>query len=178
MKSFIHSMTLLQAHNSHKFALGLENGIVKTYSFDEKSRDISPYLDIKEHEKALTFIYGLRNGNLVTCSTDKLLKIISIPKSFFKNYVVVQILQCAPDSFYYQTVIEMNETNLIAGDWKNIVISKQNKKETNSQEHGYIELNRIAINNRITALLQVDDGVFVSAHYGIATTLKILKFLI
>lgn len=164
INEFIHSLTMLKAHNSQKFAVALESGLVKVYNFDEKSGEISPYLDIKEHEKALTYVLGLKNGNLLTCSMDRFIKIINIPKSFFKNYSVVQSLECGPNSFYYQTAIEMTDGNLVAGDWKNIVIWKPAKKPQDSE---YIEINRIVINNRTTALLQVDDGIFVSAHYGL-----------
>ena len=167
MSEFIHSISILKAHNFQKFAVGLESGLVKIYSLDEKSGNINLYLDIKEHTTALTYVFGLENGNLVTCSTDKFMKIIKIPKGFFKNYSVVQTIQCAPDSFYFQTAIEMTDGNLIAGDWKNIVIFKPDKKG-NSDDYQYQELNKIVINNRVTALIQVDDGIFVSAHYGLA----------
>lgn len=167
IKEYIHSIAQLKAHNLQKIAIGLESGLVKVYTFDEKSGDITPFLDIKEHEKALTYILGLNNGNFLTCSLDKTIKIINIPKSFFKNYSVVQTLLCAPDSFYFQTAIEMTDGNLIAGDWKNIVIWKPTKKKGNNNDYEYEELNKIVINNRVTALLQVDDGIFVSAHYGI-----------
>ena len=167
IKEFIHSIAKLKAHNVQKFAAGLESGQVKIYSFDEKSGDISHYLDINEHSKALTYVLGLNNGNLLTCSIDKTIKIISIPKSFFKNYSVLQTIQCAPDSFYFQTAIEMTDCNIIAGDWKNIVIWEPSIK-SGSNDVEYKELNKIVINNRATALLQVDDGIFVSAHYGIS----------
>ena len=164
LNEFIHSISLLKAHNSQKFALALESGTAKIFSFDEKSGDISPFLDIKEHDKSLTYVYGLKNGNLLTCSMDRFIKIINIPKSFFKSYSVVQTIECAPNSFYYQTAIEMADGNLIAGDWKNIVIWRPTKK---GQDIEYIEMNRIVINSRTTALLQIDDGIFVSAHYGL-----------
>ena len=167
MKEFIHSLTKLKAHNAQKFALGLENGLTKIYSFDEKTGEISHYLDINEHTKAITYVQGLNNGNLVTCSIDKALKIINIPKAFFKNYSVIQTIQCAPDSFYFQTAIEMTDGNLIAGDWKNIIIWQPSKK-SGSNDYEYTELNKIVINNRVTALIQVDDGIFVSAHYGLS----------
>ena len=168
IQEFIHSIALLKSHNSQKFAAGLESGVVKVYSLDDKSGDVSLYLDIKEHATALTYVLGLNNGNLLTCSTDKLMKVIKIPKGFFKTYSVAQTIKCAPDSFYYQTAIEMTDGNLIAGDWKNIVIFKPIKKSQNNEDIEYEELNKIIINNRVTALLQVDDGIFVSAHYGIA----------
>ena len=167
VKEYIHSLAQLKAHNTQKFAIGLESGLVKVFSFDEKSGEIALFLDIKEHEKAITYILGLNNGNFLTCSVDKTIKIINIPKSFFKNYSVAQTLQCGPDSFYFQTAIEMTDGNLIAGDWKNIVIWKPTKKKGNNNDYEYEELNKIVINNRVTALLQVDDGIFVSAHYGI-----------
>ena len=168
IQEFIHSITLLKSHNSQKFAAGLETGLVKIYSIDDKSGEISSYLDIKEHGLALTYVLGLNNGNLLTCSVDKFLKIIKIPKGFFKTYYVAQTIKCAPDSFHFQTAIEMTDNNLIAGDWKNIVIYKPVKKGGSNEDFEYEELNKIVINNRITALLQVDDGIFVSAHYGIA----------
>ena len=167
LKEFIHSLTKLKSHNAQKFALGLESGLVKVYSFDEKTGDISLYLDIKEHTKALTYVLGLNNGNLLTCSIDRDIKIINIPKAFFKNYSVIQTIQCASDSFYFQSAIEMTDGNLIAGDWKNIVIWQPTKK-AGSNDYEYTELNKIVINNRVTALIQVDDGIFVSAHYGLA----------
>ena len=168
MNEFIHSIANLKAHNSQKFAVGLESGLVKIFSIEEKSGLINLYLDIKEHTTALTYVLGLNNGNLVTCSTDKFMKIIKIPKGFFKTYSVVQTIQCAPDSFYFQNAIEMTDGNLIAGDWKNIIIYKPGKKSGNSEDFEYEELNKIVINNRVTALLQVDDGIFVSDHYGLA----------
>ena len=168
IQEFIHSIAMMKSHNYQKFAAGLENGLVKIYSIDDKSGDISLYLDIKEHATALTYVLGLNNGNILTCSTDKFMKIIKIPKGFFKNYYVVQTIKCAPDSFYFQTAIEMTDGNLIAGDWKNIVIYKPIKKSGSNEDIEYEELNKIIINNRTTALLQVDDGIFVSAHYGLA----------
>ena len=167
LKEFIHSIAKLKGPNSQKFAAGLESGTVKIYSFDDKSGEISHYLDIKEHEIALTYVLGLNNGNLLTCSTDKTIKIIKINKGIFKTYNVIQTIKCAPDSFYFQTAIEMTDGNLIAGDWKNIVIYKPVKKNPGKEDIEYEELNKIVMNNRITALLQVDDGVFVSACYGI-----------
>ena len=166
LQEFIHSIAKLKAHNSNKFALGLESGAVKIYTFDEKSGDISNFLDFKEHQTALTYVLGLSNGNLLTCSTDKTIKIIGLPKSFFKTYIISQVFQCAPDSFYFQTAIEMTDGNIIAGDWKNIVILQPQKKK-GSDDIEYSQLNNIIINNRTTALLQVDEGVFVSAHYGL-----------
>jgi hypothetical protein len=143
---------------------------VKLYSFDEKSGEISSQSEIKEHEKAITTVLGLNNGNLLTCSQDKTLKIINIPQksivNLFKSYSVLQVLQCKPDSFFFITAIEMNDGNIIAGDWKNIMIYKPFKKEGN-EGYEYREINQIVINNRTTALLQVDDGVFISAHYMI-----------
>ena len=171
LKDFIHSIALIKFQNSQKLAVGLESGIIKVYNFDEKSGDISSHCDIKEHEKPLTRVLGLNNGNLLTCSQDKTLKIINFPQkslaSLFKNYSVVQVLQCKPDAFYFITAIEMSDGNIIAGDWKNIIIYKPFKKEGNNEGFEYKEMNQIVINNRTTALLQVDDGVFISAHYNI-----------
>ena len=170
LKDFIHSMTLIKSQNSQRIAVGMESGIVKIYNFDEKSGEISLHCDIKEHEKPLTRVVGLNNGNLLTCSQDKTLKIINFPQktfaSLFKNYSVLQILQCKPDAFYFISAIEMSDGNIIAGDWKNIIIYKPFKKE-GSEGFEYKEMNQIVINNRTTALLQVDDGVFISAHYNI-----------
>ena len=171
LKEFIHSITILKSPNPQKLAVGLENGVVKIYSFDEKSGEISSYCDIKEHEKAITAVLGLNNGNLLTSSQDKTVKIINIPQksfaSLFKNYSVLQTLQCKPDAFYFTSIIEMTDGNIIAGDWKNIIIWKPFKKEGNNDGYEYKEINQIVINNRTTALLQVDDGVFISAHYNI-----------
>ena len=153
MKEFIHSLTKLKAHNAQKFALGLESGLVKVYSFDEKTGDISLYLDIKEHTKAITYLLGLNNGNLLTCSIDKDIKIINIPKAFFKNYSVVQTIKCAADSFYFQSAIEMTDGNLIAGDWKNITIWQPTKK-SGSNDCEYTELNKIVINNRVNSAVR------------------------
>ena len=170
LKDFIHSISLIKLQNSQKFAVGLESGLVKVYSFDEKSGDISSHCDIKEHEKAITIVLGLNNGNLVTCSQDKTLKIINFPQkslvTLFKNYTVLQVLNCKPDAFYTISCIEMSDGNIIAGDWKNIIIYKPFKKE-GSEGFEYREINQIVINSRTTALLQVDDGVFISAHYNI-----------
>ena len=172
LKEFIHSMSILKSHNSQKFAVGLENGIAKIFSFDEKSGEISSYCDVKEHEKSITTVVGLNNGNLLTCSQDKTLKIINIPQksitTLFKNYSVLQVLQCKSDAFYVLAAIEMTDGTLIAGDWKNIIIWRPFKKEGSNEGFEYRELNQIVINDRTTALLQVDDGVFISAHYGIS----------
>ena len=169
LNELIHSLTKLKGPNSQKFAVGLESGTVKIYSFDDKSGEISSYLDIKEHATALTYVLGLNNGNLLTCGTDKLMKIIKITRGIgiFKTYNVIQTLKCSPDSFYFQTAIEMTDGNLIAGDWKNIIIYKPTQKIPGKDDIEYEELNKIVMDNRITALLQVDDGVFVSACYGI-----------
>ena len=171
LKELIHSISLLKSTGTQRFAVGLENGIVKIYTFDEKTGEISPSFDIKEHEKAITIVLGLNNGNLLTCSQDKTIKIINVPHkslvTLFKNYSVLQTLQCKPDSFYFIAAIEMTDGNIIAGDWKNIIIWKPFKKEGNNEGFEYKELNQIVINDRTTALLQVDDGIFISAHYGI-----------
>ena len=171
LKEFIHSISRLKSSGSQKIAVGLENGIVKIYSFDEKSGEISSYCEIKEHEKAITTVLGLNNGNLLTCSQDKTIKIINIPQkslvNLFKNYSVLQVLQCKPDAFYFITAIEMTDGNIVGGDWKNIIIWKPFKKEGSNEGFEYREINQIVINNRTTALLQVDDGVFISAHYNI-----------
>ena len=172
LKEFIHSMSLLKSHNCQKFAVGLESGVVKIYSFDEKSGDISSYCEIKEHEKAITTVLGLNNGNLLTCSQDKTAKLINIPQksitTLFKSHSIMQVLKCKPDAFYFLTAIEMTDGNIIAGDWKNIIIWKPFKKEGNNEGFEYKELNQIVLNNRTTALLQVDDGIFISAHYSIS----------
>ena len=171
LKEFIHSITLLKAANSQRLAVGLENGIVKIFSFDEKSGEISSQSEIKEHEKSVTTVLGLNNGNLLTCSQDKSLKIINIPQkslvNLFKSHSVLQVLQCKPDAFYFITALEMTDGNIIAGDWKNIMVYKPFKKEGNNEGYEYKEINQIVINSRTTALLQVDDGVFISAHYNI-----------
>jgi len=171
LKELIHSISLLKSAGTQRFAVGLESGIVKIYSFDEKSGEISSYCDIKEHEKSITTVLGLNNGNLLTCSQDKTVKIINIPQkslaTLFKNYSVLQTLQCKPDAFYFTAIIEMTDGNLIGGDWKNIIIWKPFKKEGNNEGFEYKEINQIVTNTRTTALLQVDDGVFVSAHYNI-----------
>ena len=171
LKELIHSISLLKSPGIQRFAVGLENGIVKIYSFEEKSGDISFSFDIKEHEKAITVVLGLNNGNLLTCSQDKTVKIINVPQkslaTLFKNYSVLQTLQCKVDSFYFIAAIEMTDGNIIAGDWKNIIIWKPFKKDGNNEGFEYKEINQIVINERTTALLQVDDGVFISAHYGI-----------
>ena len=171
LKEFIHSISIIKSQNSQKIAVGLESGLVKVYSFDEKSGEISSHCEIKEHEKAITIVLGLNNGNLATCSQDKTLKIIHFPQktltTLFKTYTVLQKLDCKPDAFYFTSLIEMTDGNLIGGDWKNIIIWKPHKKEGNNEGFEYTELNQIVINNRVTALLQVDDGVFISAHYNI-----------
>ena len=171
LKEFIHSITLIKSPNSQRLAVALENGVVKVFSFDEKSGEISSQCEIKEHEKPVTTVLGLNNGNLLTCSQDKTLKIINIPQksivNLFKSHSVLQVLQCKPDAFYFITAIEMTDGNIIAGDWKNIMIYKPFKKEGNNEGFEYKEINQIVINSRTTALLQVDDGVFVSAHYNI-----------
>ena len=43
----------------------------------------------------------------------------------------------------------MTDNNLIAGDWKNIVIYKPVKKGGSNEDFEYEELNKIVINNRI-----------------------------
>ena len=171
LKEFIHSISLLKSQGTQRFAVGLENGIVKIYSLDEKTGEISQTAEIREHEKAITIVLGLNNGNLLTCSQDKTLKIINVPQksivSLFKSHSVLQVLQCKPDAFYFITAIEMTDGNIIAGDWKNIIIWRPFKKEGNNEGFEYREINQIVINNRTTALLQVDDGVFISAHYSL-----------
>ena len=171
VKEFILSMSLIKSSGAQKFAVGLENGIVKVFSLNENSGEISQDFEIKEHEKSITAVLGLNNGNLITCSQDKNLKVIRFPQnsliSIFKNYTVDQVLQCKPDAFYFTSVIEMNDCNIIVGDWKNIIIYKPFRKEGFNEGFEYREINQIVINNRTTALLQVDDGVFISAHCNI-----------
>ena len=144
--------------------------INKVFTFNDSTGDLSPDFDIKEHDKSITAVLGLNNGNLITCSQDKTLKVIYFPQkshvSIFKNYSVIQVLQCKPDSFYFTCIIEMSDGNIVAADWNNILIWKPFKKD-NSNEYEYREINQIVISTRTTALLQVDDGVFISAHYNI-----------
>ena len=170
LKEFIHSVSPIKLSGVQKLAVGLENGIVKVFTFNDNTGDISSDFDIKEHDKAITAVLGLNNGNLITCSQDKTLKVIYFPQksivSILKNYSVIQVLQCKPDSFYFTCIIEMNDGNIVAADWNNIFIWKPFKKD-NSNEYEYREINQIVISTRTTALLQVDDGVFISAHYNI-----------
>ena len=116
VKEFILSMSLIKSSGAQKFAVGLENGIVKVFSLNENSGEISQDFEIKEHEKSITAVLGLNNGNLITCSQDKNLKVIRFPQnsliSIFKNYTVDQVLQCKPDAFYFTSVIEMNDLNI------------------------------------------------------------------
>ena len=170
LKEFIHSVSPIKLSGTQKLAVGLENGIVKVFSFNDTTGDLSSDFDIKEHDKAITAVLGLNNGNLITCSQDKTLKVINFPQkslvSIFKNYSVMQVLQCKPDSFYFTCIIEMSDGNIVVADWNNIIMWKPFKKD-NSNEYEYREINQIVINTRTTALLQVDDGVFISAHYNI-----------
>ena len=170
LKEFIHSVSPIKLSGVQKLAVGLENGIVKVFTFNDSTGDLSPDFDIKEHDKAITAVLGLNNGNLITCSQDKTLKVIYFPQkslvSIFKNYSVIQVLQCKPDSFYFTCIIEMSDGNIVAADWNNILMWKPFKKDNNN-EYEYREINQIVVSTKTTALLQVDDGVFISAHYNI-----------
>ena len=59
----------------------------------------------------------------------------------------------------------MNDGTLITGDWKNIIIYKNNNNE-------YKQINQIAIGNKITSLLTINENIFVAACYD----LRMIKF--
>ena len=196
--SIVRCMTLLkdnEGNYTNKFATGLESGKINIYYYDKKTNKIYLDYDIKEHNKAITFITALKGGRIITCSQDSTMKIIeetlaySYLLSFWKRYYVIQTLtKHNIDKFkVFQPVCvtEMNHNTLISGDWSTIIFwklikksEKKNKKKVknfsfdlidynkNKYEYYYEIFKEINVPTSVTSLLNIDNKTFISAHYG------------
>ena len=182
-------------NNTNKFATGLENGNINIYYFDKNTNKIYLDFEIKEHTKAVTYITGLKGGRILTCSQDNTMKLIeetlsySYLLSFWKRYYVIQTFTKPNTDKYniFQPVcaLEMNNNTIISGDWTNITLwklvkktEKKHKKKIknfsfdlmdynkNKYEYYYEIYKEIGISSSVTALLNIDNKTFISAHYG------------
>ena len=196
--SIVRSMTLLkdkEGNYTNKFATGLESGKINVYYFDKRSNKIYLDFEIIEHNKAITFLTGLKGGRIITCSQDNTMKIIeetlaySYLLSFWKRYYVIQtITKPSFDKlkiFQPVCVTEMNHNTLVSGDWNTITLwklikksEKKNKKKVKNFSFDLIDYNKnkynyiyelykeINIPTSVTSLLNIDNKTFLSAHYG------------
>ena len=196
----VNSLTVLRDFNGkdlNRFAAGLNNGNINIYSYDPKKNQIYLDFEIKEHKESITYITCLHNGRLLTCSQDGTMKLIEETNSYFlsfwRRYYLIQTLAKPKkddfDIFKPVSVIELNNTTLVSGDWKHIIIWKlkknnkisNNKKEIvnngfdisdyNNNKYSYLYEIDFAydISTNITALLKIDKKSFISASYGSST---------
>jgi hypothetical protein len=184
---------------TNRFAAGLEDGTINIYYIDPKTNNIYLDFDIKEeHTKAVTNIICLHNGRLLTCSQDSTMKLFeetisySYLLSFWKRYYVIQTMT-KPETdkakqFQPTCAIEMSVNTLVSGDWNNItlwkLIKKTDKKpkkkiknfsfdmmDYNKNKYGYYYeiYKEISVTTSVTSLLNIDNQIFISAHYGSST---------
>ena len=196
----VNSLTVLKDYNGkvlNKFACGLNNGNINIYSYDPKKKHIYLDFEIKEHIESVTYITCLHDGRLLTCSQDGTMKLIEETNSYFlsfwRRYYLIQTLTRQKkddfDIFKPVSVIELNNTTLVSGDWKHIIIwkLKKNNKILNNKEkiitngfdvndynnNKYSYLYEIDfeydISTNVTALLKIDKKTFISASYGSST---------
>ena len=196
----VNSLAVLRDFNGkalNKFAAGLNNGNINIYSYDPKKNRIYLDFEIKEHTESVTYITCLHDGRLLTCSQDGTMKLIEETNSYFlsfwRRYFLIQILTRPKtdnfDIFKPVSVIELNNTTLISGDWKHIIIwkLKRNNKIANNKEkivstgfdvndynnNKYSYLYEIDyeydVSTNVTALLKIDKNSFISTHYGSGT---------
>ena len=186
-----------EGNNTNKFATALDNGNINVYYFDKKYNKIYLDYEIKEHTKAVTFITGLKGGRILSISQDNSMKIIeetlsySYLLSFWKRYYVIQSL-IKPNADKYNIfqpvcAVEMNVNTLVSGDWNTILVWKLIKKSehkskkkiknfsfdlmdynNNKYAYKYEIYKEINISSSVTALLNIDNKTFISAHYGLS----------
>ena len=187
-----------EGNYTNKFATGLENGKINVYYFDKKRNTIYLDYEIKEHTKAITYLTSLKGGRILSCSLDSTIKLIeetvaySYLLSFWKRYYVIQTMTKPEVDKYKQfqptCAIEMSVNTLVSGDWNNItlwkLIKKTDKKpkkkiknfsfdlmDYNKYKYGYYYeiYKEIGVTTSVTSLLNIDNKIFVSAHYGPST---------
>ena len=195
----VNSLTVLRDFNGkvlNKFAAGLNNGKINIYCYEPKKNNIYLDFEIKEHTESITYITCLHDGRLLSCSQDGSMKLIEETNSYFlsfwRRYYVIQTLTRPQkddfDIFKPVSVIELNNTTLISGDWKHIIIWKLKKKKIsnnkekiitngfdakdyNTNKYSYLyEIDyEYDISTNVTALLKIDKNSFISASYGSST---------
>ena len=107
-------------------------------------------IEIKEHSNLINFIAQLKNGNLISCSSDETIKIF---KLFDDNsYKVEQTLN--EHKLYVKKVIELNNNFLVSSSLdRTLIIWEKNENENYiikfMIEEGYYADNILEINEHI-----------------------------
>ena len=140
------------------FASSSSDGELTIY--DKKT--FNSKLVIYEHYTALYYFTQLKNGNIITCSGDKTMKIIELNND---TYNVIQTINC--DSPIYK-VIEIN--NLISVSNKGLMQIWEKNKLNNI----YYNVTNVIIQKTYSScnILQISNNEIVTASRGD----KILKF--
>ena len=183
---------------NNKFATGLEDGKINIYYYDKKRNKIYLDFEIKEHTKAVVHLTSLKGGRILSCSLDNTMKLIeetvaySYLLSFWKRYYVIQTMTKSETDKYKQfqptCAIEMSVNTLVSGDWNNITLWKLIKKvdkkpkkkiknfsfdmmDYNKNIYGYYYeiYKEISVTTSVTSLLNIDNQIFIAAHYGSST---------
>ena len=148
--SIVHCLTLLkdnEGNYTNKFATGLEDGKINIYYYDKKRNKIYLDFEIKEHTKAVVYLTSLKGGRILSCSLDNTMKLIeetvaySYLLSFWKRYYVIQTM------------------------------TKFDMMDYNKNKYGYYYeiYKEISVTTSVTSLLNIDNQIFISAHYGSST---------
>ena len=183
---------------NNKFATGLEDGKINVYYYDKKRNKIYLDFEIKEHTKAVVHLTSLKGGRILSCSLDNTMKLIeetvaySYLLSFWKRYYVIQTMTKPETDKYKQfqptCAIEMSVNTLVSGDWNSITLWKLIKKvdkkpkkkiknfsfdmmDYNKNIYGYYYeiYKEISVTTSVTSLLNIDNRIFIAAHYGPST---------
>ena len=183
---------------NNKFATGLEDGKINVYYYDKKRNKIYLDFEIKEHTKAVVYLTSLKGGRILSCSLDNTMKLIeetvaySYLLSFWKRYYVIQTMTKPETDKYKQfqptCAIEMSVNTLVSGDWNSITLWKLIKKvdkkpkkkiknfsfdmmDYNKNIYGYYYeiYKEISVTTSVTSLLNIDNRIFIAAHYGPST---------
>jgi hypothetical protein len=187
-----------EGNYTNKFATGLEDGKINIYYYDKKRNKIYLDFEIKEHTKAVVYLTSLKGGRILSCSLDNTMKLIeetvaySYLLSFWKRYYVIQTMTKPETDKYKQfqptCAIEMSVNTLVSGDWNSITLWKLIKKvdkkpkkkiknfsfdmmDYNKNIYGYYYeiYKEISVTTSVTSLLNIDNRIFIAAHYGPST---------
>ena len=114
-------------------------------------------IEIKEHSNLINFIAQLKNGNLISCSSDETIKIF---KLFDDNsYKVEQTLN--EHKLYVKKVIELNNNFLVSSSLDRTLIIWEKNQNENYIIYCMIEEGYYADN-----ILEINEHVFVYNNWN------------
>ena len=120
------SITHLDILKDGRLISSSSNNIINVYEKITFKIDLS----IKEHKNEIYYFKQLKNGNIITCSADRTMKIIKLGKN---NYEILQILE--KNNFDFKKIIEIQDNIISISPMNKMCLWKLNYNDIYEYEY-------------------------------------------